>query len=221
MQICTCGNSRGDSVSWVGKVSCPERGDIAAGAATRCGATALEALVVGHTAAHGAHCWITDAQQADCLVQRNGRHPHPRSVARARRNAAAKGFLHFERVYPFQRPKGAKYRSGPGTTNKRVLFSGLHARDPITRGQLKKIHERENAAEQPREKPVGPRLFDGSLIAAATPKPPKPRRANDEFERMAAPARAASERREQAWQARQDERVLERLHKPPRAPPDG
>lgn len=218
--------SRGYALTWLGKVSCPERGVIATGAAIQLGATPLEALVIGHTAAHGAHCWITDSAQADLLLQRNGRHPHPRSVARARRNAASKGFLRVERVYPFQRPKGAKYRSGPGTTNKSANFSALRVRDPITRGQLRRIHARENAAERPRtlDMPVGPRLIDGRLVAAAQPRPVAPPRRDylGEYQRMAAPAVEAAEQREQAWQEAADDRMLASIppRRPPKPPPD-
>lgn len=212
-------------MTWLGKVSCPQRGDIAAGAAARCGATALEALIVGHTAAHGAHCWLTDERQAELIVQRNGRKPHPRSVARARRNASAKGFLAVERVYPNQRPSGARYRSSFGTTNKAVNFRALKTRDPMTRGQLRRIHRGPNVAERPKaaEQPVGPRLFEGELVAAATPRPvARPKRDYlDEFQRMAGPAVAAAEQREQAWQQAQDDRMLASVPKrPPRPPPD-
>ena len=213
-------------MTWQGKISCPQRGDVAAGAAVRCGATPLEALIVGHTAAHGAHCWLTDEQQSLLLVQRNGRNPHKRSVARARRNAAAKGFLRVERVLPFQRPTGAKYRCGAGTTNKAVDFRALQVKDPISRGELRRIHKRENVAERPKadSTPVGPRVFGGRLVAAGTPKPPPPQRVKDykeEFERMAAPAVEAAERRELDWQQRADERMLARVpRRRPRPPPE-
>lgn len=209
-------------MTWEGKVSCPERGDIAAGAATRLGATPLEALIVGHTAAHGNHCWLTDVEQAKLLKQRNGRRPHARSVARARRNAAAKGLLHVERVYPFKRPEGAKYRSAHGTTNKSVSFRDFGMRDPLTRGQRRKIQARENAATRPVDVPVGPRLIDGKLVAAATPRPvARPRRDFlDEFTRMAAPAVEVATAREQAWQQAADERMIASIRRPPKPPPD-
>lgn len=218
--------SGGYAVTWGGRVSCPERGDIAAGAATRAGATPLEALIVGHTASFGSPCFLKDRQQADLLVQRNGRHPHPRSVARARRNATRKGFLHVQRVLPFQKPKGARHHAGPGTTTKVVIFgkgSPLGVRDPMTRGQRKRAQQRENAAAaEQQQQPVGPRLFGDRLVAAATPRPaPASRQYVDEFTRMAAPAVEAATRREEAWQQAADERMLASVPKRPRAPPDG
>ena len=218
---------------WEGKVSCVERGDVAAGAAIRAGATPLEALIVGHSAAFGAPCFLRDKQQAKLLTQRNGKNPHPRSVARARRSAARKGFLHVTRVLPFQKPQGARHHAGPGTTTKVVIFgkgSPLGVRDPMTRGQRKRAADRVNAATSQERineasQPVGPRLFAGRLVAAATPRPAAPpkRTRQDyraEYERMAAPAVEAAERREQAWQQAADARMLATVPQRPRPPPD-
>jgi hypothetical protein len=208
-------------MTWAGRVSCPQSGDVAAGAAVRCGATPLEALIVGRTAAHGSHCWETDKTQAELIVQRNGRNPHPRSVARARRNAAAKGFLHVKRVFPFQRPEGARFRAGAGTTNKSVNWNTLKVRNPMTRGERKRAAARMNVAVRPSEQPVGPRAFNGELRAAATPRPvaPPPRDYLREYSNMAAPAVAAAEKREQAWQQAADERMLASVQRP-RPPPE-
>jgi hypothetical protein len=201
-------------MTWGGRISCPERGDIAAGAAVRCGATPLEALVVGHTAAHGSYCWLTDTKQADLIVQTNGKHPHPRSVARARRNAARKGFLQVKRVFPNQRPKGASFRSSCGTTNKAVNFRALQVRDPITRGQLKRIHMRETAQAEPRREP-GPKY--SSAAREVYPRPPAV--VPPEIARMAAEAVGVLDAREHVRHVQADARMFESLRRTGRAPP--
>jgi hypothetical protein len=205
---------------WGGRVSCPERGDIAAGAAIRNGATPLEAAIVGHTAAHGSYCWLTDARQAGELMLGNGRHPHPRSVARARRNATRKGFLQVKRVFPNQRPKGASFRSSFGTTNKAVNFKALDVRDPITRGQLRKLHLRQNrqvvtADGEVIERPVGPRYSS----AAREAYQPRPSAVPPEIARMAAEAMTVLDAREDVRQVQADQRMFDSLPRNGRAPP--
>ena len=207
-------------MSWGGRISCPERGDVAAGAAIRRGATPLEAAIVGHTAAHGSYCWLTDARQAEELTLSSGRHPHPRSVARARRNATRKGFLQVKRVFPNQRPKGASFRSSFGTTNKAVNFKALDVRDPITRGQLRKLHLRQNrqvvtADGEVIERHVGPRFPVPKGEAYQRPAAAVP----PEIARMAAEATAVLDARENVRQVRADERMFDSLPRNGRAPP--
>lgn len=209
-------------MTWAGRVSCPERGDIAAGAALRCGATPLESLVVGHTAAHGSYCWLTDSKQADLIVQTNGRHPHPRSVARARRNAARKGFLQVKRIYPNQRPKGAAFRSSFGTTNKAVNFRALQVRDPITRGQLKRIHLREKSIDLGANSTAPPSYASGrpkysSAAREVYQRPPAV--VPPEIARMAAEAVGVQDAREHGRHVQADQRMFESVRRKGRAPP--
>lgn len=133
-------------MTWSG--SYENRGDQAAGAALLCGATPLEALLCGDIGSYGDTCWLTDAKQATLIVQRNGRNPHPRSVARARRNARDKGILEYKRVMPGHKPSGARFTSTAGTTAKTINFKALATRDPLTRGQRRRIRLRQQSVEQ-------------------------------------------------------------------------
>jgi hypothetical protein len=121
--------------------SCPERGDKARGAAIRLGATPLEALIVGEVAAYGAICWLKDAELAADITQRNGRNPHPRSVARARRNAARQGLLISQRLGAGKRCPGKARPVTYGTTAKIVVFGPRFGmRDPLRRGDRRRLH---------------------------------------------------------------------------------
>lgn len=158
---------------------------------------------------------MTDGKQAEALVQRNGKHPHPRSVARARRNATRKGFLQVKRVFPNQRPKGAAFRSAFGTTNKAVNFRALQVRDPITRGQLKRIHLRQSAQDAP-PRETGPRY---SSAAREVYQPAPSTNVPPEIARMAAEAVSVLDAREQIRHAKADERMHASIRRNDRAPP--
>jgi hypothetical protein len=126
--------------NWGG--SCENRANIAAAATLRLGGTRLEALVAGHVASHGVNCWRTDRELAGSICQAGGRNPHPRSVARARRALSARRLLAVQRVAPGHKPVGARYSSPYGTTSKLVDFRALGERDPLTRGDKRKIARR-------------------------------------------------------------------------------
>ena len=116
-------------MNWTG--SCSARGDLAAGAATRAGVTPLEALIVGEVASYGRQCWITDVTQAAKIQQKNGRNPHPRSVARCRRSLVHRGFMNSQRIGPGAKLPDRRYVSAHGTTLKGVRFAALGLKDPI------------------------------------------------------------------------------------------
>lgn len=121
---------------------------MARGAALKHGATPLEALVVGQVAAYGAICWLKDRELAEEIVQRNGRNPHPRSIARARRNSARSGLLQSERCFPGSRIPGKRGTVSYGTTAKIVVFGPkFGVRDPLTRGQKRRMRLRQMAVE--------------------------------------------------------------------------
>lgn len=109
------------------------RANLAAGAALKHGATPLGALIVGHIASRGAHCWETDSRVAEQITQRTGRQPHPRSVARSRRMLTRAGLIASKRVFTGQRlPKEARNSiSAHGTTVKRPNWEVLGVKDPI------------------------------------------------------------------------------------------
>jgi hypothetical protein len=133
-------------MNWGGTLT--QRADIAHGAAARLGLRPLAALVVAQTASRGSSCWETDRRQADQILRANGKHPHPKSVARSRKEAATIGVLHCVRVYPNQRPQHAKHRVSCGTTEKFVNWAKLGIRDPMTRGERRKVDLRERSLER-------------------------------------------------------------------------
>lgn len=139
-------------MNWTG--SCSARGDLAAGAATRAGVTPLEALIVGEVASYGRQCWLTDITQAGKIQQKNGRNPHPRSVARCRRALVHRGFLDSKRIGPGVRLPDRRYVSAHGTTLKGVRFAAFGLKDPI------RAIERQQRADA-RQTNIGPRHCAG------------------------------------------------------------
>lgn len=102
------------------------------------GATNLQAKVGAAVASYGEHCWVSDTQMRDHLVRRgDGRPYHRESIGRARRLLARAGCIKSERVFPAQKPLGAKYRTTHGTTSKCVLWKTLGLKCPMTRGDRK------------------------------------------------------------------------------------
>lgn len=162
-------------MSWSGWATA--RGDSAAGAALSHGATPLEALVIGDSASYPETCFLKDAVQAGHIVQANGRHPHPRSVARARRNAACKGLLTYVRVMPGHRPPNARWTTTPGTTAKVVDFTSLGCRDPLSRADRRRAHSRRLVIEKALKKaasstkPLAQELRDKPRHSAPVPAP--------------------------------------------------
>lgn len=138
-------------MSWFGLLGA--RGDLAAGAAISSGCTPLEAHLTGQIASLPLGSWRTDRVTAADIVQHNGKNPHPRSVARSRRNLAARGILMSRRIMPGQRPHpDAKHTSGAGTTLKVVNFDKLRVRDPLPPSERRRLGHRQlspNAAQMP------------------------------------------------------------------------
>lgn len=120
--------------------SCPQRGDMARGAAIRLGATPLAALVVGYVASFASTCWIKDWEVAQEITQSNGRNPHPKSVARARRQAARDGLMVSIRLGPGARVPGKARPVTYGSTAKIVVFGPrFGVKDPLRRGERRKL----------------------------------------------------------------------------------
>lgn len=126
--------------------SLTERASKAAGDALARGATALTAHLLGLVGSFDS-CFLTDRECAGRIMQHNGRNPHPRSVARVRRFARDAGWLDCVRVMPGHRPPGARFTSTGGTTSKRVNFAGLGSRDPLTRGEKRKLRRRQASVD--------------------------------------------------------------------------
>jgi hypothetical protein len=133
-------------MTWAGTST--QRADIAHGAAARCGLRPLAALIVAQTASRGLSCWETDRTQASQIVQANGKHPHLKSVARSRKEAARLQVLRCVRVFPSHRPKHGKYRISAGTTEKFINWKTLGVHDPMTRGERRKQALRQRSIER-------------------------------------------------------------------------
>ena len=212
-------------MTWSGSYT--QRGSEAAGNAVLFGATPLEALIVGDSASYGDVCFVDDRNQAAQIVQRNGRNPHPRSVARARRNAKAKGLLHYDRVMPGQTPPGARYSSTGGTTAKSVNFQAFRAKDPLTRRERRQIQKRRNAMEGGRHspkvsEPVSPEVTQPKdrprYSGAIAPLPEMPADLAEVVGQFIEGQQAKQARREQAEDARMMDGVLRGIRRP--KPPD-
>jgi hypothetical protein len=195
------------------------------------GATPLEAQIVYEVAAQPGPNWMPGRELIERINARTGADHHPGSGRRSVRNAQRKGLLGVTRVLPFQTPPGARYSSPHGTTSKRVLWSGLRTRDPISKHELSRMrgqaraHSRYRTIESPsvgglddlQQAPTSPRH-------AATPAmvPRAPGRSSElyaEFSAMAQSAIDATERREQARDSRRDQATLAAIRAKGRAPP--
>jgi len=182
-----------------------QRAVIATGAAIRAGWSRLAALVAGDIAAYGPDfCWVTDGAHAEQIVQRNGKHPHPGSVARVRRALAAAGVVRAKRIFAGQRiAPQAKHTSSHGVVRCTLNWDRLGVLDPL-RGA--KRHEQ----QQPR----GPRH-----ISAVRPDEGA---ALAEFQRLAQGAIDSEQQRIHKRQADEDFASYESAtrKRPPGRPPD-
>jgi hypothetical protein len=112
-------------------------------------------------AGRGSNCWETDAQVADEIERTTGWRPHRESIGRKRRQMASRGLIQSTRIFMGTKPKGAKFATSHGTTEKRVLWSALGLRDPRGRAERRKARD-----EQPQPRRLAPRY------AAFPPAPP-------------------------------------------------
>ncbi len=211
-------------MTWGGPA--PQRGHIAHSLALLAGATPLGALIVGESASFYYPCFEKDAELAKRVVQNNGRHPHPRSVARARRQVTKLGILESKRIFAGQKAKGALWRTTGGTTDKSVRWDRLGSKDPVTRGDRRRGRLRELAIQNARVREERRQLAEQeALQVSARPKysappapPPDPVLAKV-LEEATAIQEAKWERRDQAADARMMDSVL-RPPPPKPKPPD-
>jgi len=109
---------------------------LAAQAVANEGATRLEALAVGGIAAFGENCFLTydDLRELDSMLRPDGRRYHRESIGRAVRNVARRlSAVRIERVHPGQKPRGAKWFSAHGTTNKSFNFKKFGLKSALSR----------------------------------------------------------------------------------------
>lgn len=216
-------------MAWGGPAQ--QRGHIAHSLAAHAGATPLGALVVGETASFYFPCWEKDREIAARLIQANGRHPHPRSVARARRFVIKLGILESKRIYSGQRPHGASYHTAGGTTSKQVRWDRLGSKDPLNRGERRRGRLRQVALERARNREER-RMIEAQAEQAALQPTVGPRYSSPVPQPDAALAQFLAEATEQQQAAREanwtrqatieDARMMDSVLRPPppEKPPD-
>jgi hypothetical protein len=135
---------------WVQPGSHNVAAEIVARALLESGATNLQAKLGAEIAARGDHCWISDTRMREALVKPSGGQYHRESIGRARRLMARAGWIESKRIFPQQKPDGAKHPSTHGTTSKRILWKTLGLRSPMTRGERRKRRIEEEKATRRR-----------------------------------------------------------------------
>jgi len=177
---------------------------------------------VADSASYGSSCWKTDAEIAAELLQANGKAPHPKSVARSRKEAAAARVLNWSRIFPSKRPKFAKYRISAGTTEKFVNWKHLGIADPSSRSErhkedlrvrsIERAALRSNKVSEPEPRP---RYIASEVICYGTPEGRTTTMDSDrlgsmdpEIARMALEMRDALQGREQARHDHEDAAML-------------
>ncbi len=125
-----------------------ESAKIAAAAFLALGATNLQAKVGTEIASRGDTNWLTDAQLRAVLKRWDGRPYHRESIGRARRMMKRRGWIGSERVYPTQKPRGAKFSSTYGTTTKWIIWKNLGVKNPMTRGERRERRAQQVRAER-------------------------------------------------------------------------
>lgn len=126
------------------------------------GQSKLKALLGGKVAAYGDNCFRTYRQLAAEVGC------HPESAGRAWRQLVADGFGVHKRIFPGQKPTGARWRTRQGTTDKRIRFGEdkpIGIAHPMTRGEARRARQRQGRPPAP----LGPSP-DERLRATAAPR---------------------------------------------------
>lgn len=161
--------------------SCEAAAAAAARALLDAGCSPLEVKIGAHVASYGgATCWQTDVAMGTLVRHADGRAYHVESIGRARRRLAARGWLQSRRVFAGQRLQGARWPSSHGTTDKRLLWSKLGLRNPVTKREQREIRARQRANQRAYEA-----LSVGAVLGSA-------RDANQERAPRTAPRHSAA-----------------------------
>lgn len=174
--------------------SCAQASAAVARVLAELGASSLAIQYAMHVAWRGANCWETDNQVRQFLKNPRGRAPHRETVARIRRSLARVGYVSSERVMPFQKPHGAKWRTAHGTTNKAICYQKLGIRNPLTRAQRRDAR----AAQATPATPATPALLrDRPVFSAPAVIVEAKKLSHSELEQMLGPAWAFLDRQMQ------------------------
>lgn len=106
---------------------------VAARRALDAGLTRLGIAFVTHVASRGVN-FQTDDQVRDEIKRPDGRAYHRESIGRKRRELTRAGMLSARRLYPGQRPPGAKFRTPHGCVVTAVVWQALRVTAPMLRG---------------------------------------------------------------------------------------
>jgi hypothetical protein len=185
----------------------------------------------------GASCWQTDVAVSKVVRRADGRAYHIESIGRARRRLAQRGLLQSRRVFAGQRLPGAKWPSSHGTTDKRLLWSKLGLRNPVTKREQREIRARQRAnqrayevgavlgsardANQERAPSTAPRHSAAAPALTPRPAPPPPPELAAIFDRVGAMIDQRVSREDEAHDAAQVAAAYGRLGDTshPRGPP--
>lgn len=113
------------------------------------GRTNLQAKLGAYVGAFGGlTCFQTAAVVRDHVLRSDGKPYHVESIRRCFRELAAFGELHNKQVFTGQRPDDARYKSPHGTTEKRIIWTKLGIKNPVTRREQAEVRARQRANER-------------------------------------------------------------------------
>lgn len=113
------------------------------------GCTNLEAKIGAHVAQFGARACFQNYQRlSELLVRPDGGRYHFDSIGRAWRRFVARGLGTHERFFAGQTPKFADYHTPHGTTEKRIVWSALGLKNPVSKRAAREMQRQADAHER-------------------------------------------------------------------------
>lgn len=153
----------------VGDREVREVADLASGKLTRLGWSRLAAVVGGRIAQFDCNFETYGDLQA-LILRPDGERYHRESIGRVVRALARAGVVHHQRVYMGVKPRGAKWASARGTTNKIFNWRAVAEKNPMSRRQQRKARQQQAIALRDAGK-----LVPVSRCAQRTQQPGAPR----------------------------------------------
>jgi hypothetical protein len=133
---------------------------VAARRALDAGYTRLGIALITHVASRGVN-FQTDAEIQGEIRRPDGRAYHRESIGRMRRLVTERGALSAKRLYPGQRPPGAKFRTSHGVVVTTVVWGALRVADP-PRLRGSRSAERREARRPGRERMTPAEVIEGA-----------------------------------------------------------
>lgn len=216
------------TVSSVGAASrLVERGMCAFFEASERGATPLEAQLAYEIARQPGENFKTGAALIDDINERTGANHHRGSGRRGVSELRRKGIIKKDRVMPCHKPRGARYVSAHGTTNKRFLWKH---KDPISQHELSRMRkesrrmsryfQQEAPSTAAPVRPSARHAANGALLPEGFPKlTGQTLQFYREFQAQADRALQATDDREARHAARQDAAMHDSIKRSRDPPP--